>query len=124
MDALPLAVSPSAKLLLGMAERRSSGSLTLGGRTLVVERGELAVVTPGHDDPDLGAFLVASGRLSDDEVAQARNAVRQNGPLKGSLNGSLSGSLSGSLDDALDDALIARTALSKQDLHLHKRSLW
>ncbi len=108
MDVLPLAVSPSAKLLLQLAERRASGSLTLGGRTLFVVDGELCDVTPGADDPDLGAFLVASGRLTDDEVALARNAARLDSLPGGSV----------------EEALVARTALTKHDLHTHKRSLW
>jgi len=61
---LPLDVSPVATFLVGLAERRASGSVTLVSRALHLLSGELSEMDAAASDPSFGDFLVQSERLS------------------------------------------------------------
>ncbi len=105
MDAPPLDVSPVAKFLLGLADRRATGAVAIGGRTLLLAAGEICDVSQAEGDLDLGDFLLASARLSADQLAEVRAA---------SSTGAAS----------LDQALVARGYLTSADLTARKRALW
>jgi hypothetical protein len=70
MEKPSLSVSPVAELLIGLAVRRESGTLSLGQRTLQIARGELQHVSAADGDIDLSEFLVRSGRLTPEQRAR------------------------------------------------------
>jgi Tfp pilus assembly protein PilF len=67
-----IAPSPVARLLLELEARGATGGLDVGLRRLVLTQGAIVEVRPASDDAPLGDFLVAAGRLSEDDLAQAK----------------------------------------------------
>ncbi|HKU41078.1 MAG TPA: tetratricopeptide repeat protein, partial [Polyangiales bacterium] len=61
---LPLDVSPVATFLVGLAERRPSGTVSLVSRALQLVSGEIAGIAAAPGDPSFAEFLVQSERLS------------------------------------------------------------
>ncbi len=75
MPALAIAPSPVARLLLELEERGASGGLDVGGRRLVLAKGAIVEVRPAPEDQSLGEFLVAAGRLSTEDLADAKTQM-------------------------------------------------
>ena len=67
-----IAPSPVARLLLELEARSATGGLDIGLRRLVLTQGAIVEVRPASDDAPLGDFLVAAGRLSEDDLASAK----------------------------------------------------
>lgn len=68
-----IAPSPVARLLLELEARKATGGLSVGGRRMVLTDGAIVEVRPHAEDTSLGEFLVATGRLSDEQLEQAKN---------------------------------------------------
>jgi hypothetical protein len=116
MSSWPGAPLAAAVELLALEGRASSGVYRLGARTVSLRRGRIADVgaKPG-EDPTLGEFLVAAGRLS--EAARARLA------LVGLGDAALERAVSGG------DLAAAQQAAQRSDLKLETlretlRSVW
>src|SRR5690349_12271743 len=75
MPAFAIAPSPVARLLLELEERGASGGLDVGGRRLVLSKGAIVEVRPAADDQSLGEFLVAAGRVSQEDLASAKKQM-------------------------------------------------
>ncbi|HMI91998.1 MAG TPA: hypothetical protein VK509_11570, partial [Polyangiales bacterium] len=71
-----LTVSPFARALLVHAEQRSTGTLSLGARTLLLCRGELTELSAAPADVSLEGVFVQSGRISPELMAQHQQAAR------------------------------------------------
>src|SRR5215218_7616765 len=71
-----LTVSPFARALLVHAEQRSSGTLSLGSRTLLLCRGELTELSAAPADVSLEGHFVQSGRVAPERMAQHQQAAR------------------------------------------------
>jgi hypothetical protein len=81
-----IAPSPVARLLLELEARGATGGLDIGGRRIVLTKGNIVEVRPASDDASLGDFLVAAGRLSEEDLATAkRQATEQRAPLEAAL---------------------------------------
>ncbi|HJK98604.1 MAG TPA: hypothetical protein RMF84_15375, partial [Polyangiaceae bacterium LLY-WYZ-14_1] len=65
---IQLAQSPTARMLLDLAERRADGSLELGGRRVTLRGGDVVDVSGRPGDPTLDGLLVSAGAL-DGEAA-------------------------------------------------------
>jgi len=78
MPALAIAPSPVARLLLELEERGASGGLDVGGRRVVLAKGAIVEVRPAPEDQSLGEFLVAAGRLSVEDLAEAKKQMTAN----------------------------------------------
>src|SRR5690349_15961779 len=73
MSSIPaIAPSPVARLLLELEARKATGGLPVGGRRIVLTDGAIVEVRPHADDASLGDFLVATGRLTDEQLEQAK----------------------------------------------------
>lgn len=101
----PLSVSPVAELLIGLVQRRESGTLALGERTLQIARGELQHVSAAPGDSDFGEFLVRSGRLSGEQ--RARISEWSSGE-----------------NISFEQALAAAKVLNPAEMRAQKRALW
>jgi antitoxin (DNA-binding transcriptional repressor) of toxin-antitoxin stability system len=95
-----IAPSPVARLLLELASRRATAGLEVGGRRIVLHHGAIVDVRPHGNDAALGAFLVASTRITADELSRHTAEAEERGiPLESLLVSA------GLLDsDALTDA--------------------
>ncbi len=81
-----IAPSPLARLLLELETRAASGGIEAGGRRLVLLKGSLFDVRPAPEDDSLGEFLVAAGRLSVEELNEAKLlASERRVPLEAAL---------------------------------------
>src|SRR3954453_23621083 len=69
MDRPPLCVSPVAAFLVGLAERRDTGRMLLGDRSLVVSAGDLAQVSGAPQDYHFHEFLMRAGQLTREQCA-------------------------------------------------------
>src|SRR5690349_15236376 len=76
---LPLDVSPVATFLVGLAERRASGSVTLVSRALHLLGGELSDMAAADGDPSFGDFLVQSERLTAAALREVRERAKESG---------------------------------------------
>jgi tetratricopeptide (TPR) repeat protein len=76
---LPLDVSPVATFLVGLAERRASGSVTLVSRALHLLSGELSEMDAASADPSFGDFLVQSERLTDATLREIQSKAKSSG---------------------------------------------
>lgn len=76
---LPLDVSPVATFLVGLAERRASGSVTLVSRALHLLNGDLSEMGSVAGDPSFGDFLVQSERLSAAALGDIRAKANASG---------------------------------------------
>src|SRR5687767_5034926 len=68
-----IAPSPIARLLLELEARKATGGLGVGGRRLVLTGGAIVEVRPHAEDSSLGDFLVATGRLSEEQLEAAKH---------------------------------------------------
>jgi hypothetical protein len=81
-----IAPSPVARLLLELEARKATGGLDVGGRRLVLTEGAIVEVRPHAEDASLGDFLIATGRLSEEQLETAkREASAKQKPLEASL---------------------------------------
>lgn len=69
---LPLDVSPVATFLVGLAERRASGTVTLVSRPLHLLNGDVSEMGATESDPSFGDFLVQSERLTAAALSDVR----------------------------------------------------
>jgi tetratricopeptide (TPR) repeat protein len=76
---LPLDVSPVAQFLVGLAERRASGSVTLVSRALHLLSGELSEMGSSESDPSFGDFLVQSERLNATALREVKAQANKSG---------------------------------------------
>jgi tetratricopeptide (TPR) repeat protein len=76
---LPLDVSPVATFLVGLAERRASGSVTLVSRALHLLSGDLSEMGAVASDPSFGDFLVQSERLTAAALSDIRAKAKAGG---------------------------------------------
>jgi hypothetical protein len=97
-----LAPSPVALFLLGLAERRADGQVEVGGRRLLLARGQVMGLEPAEGDGDLETFLLDAGRLDAAQLAGVRARV--------------------DAGTTLDEALA--TYLSRDELWSATRALW
>jgi tetratricopeptide (TPR) repeat protein len=102
---LPLDVSPVATFLVGLAERRPSGTVSLVARALHLSNGEIAEISAAPGDPSLGEFLVQSERLSAAAVSEVAAHAK-------------------SANIGFDAALLATDKLSKPELKSLLRACW
>ena len=81
-----IAPSPIARLLLELEARKATGGLPVGGRRIVLTDGAIVEVRPHAEDTSLGDFLVATGRLTEEQLEMAkREASAKRQPLEASL---------------------------------------
>lgn len=76
---LPLDVSPVASFLVGLAERRASGNVTLVSRALCLLNGELSEVSAANGDSSFGDFLVQSERLTPAALREVQQKAHNGG---------------------------------------------
>ncbi|MCC6875887.1 MAG: hypothetical protein IT378_16385, partial [Sandaracinaceae bacterium] len=74
-----LAPSPIALFLLGLAERGADGSVDVGGRQVILRKGQVVDVRPAEGDGDLIAFLRDSGRADVAALEAAQRDARETG---------------------------------------------
>ncbi|HEX6241563.1 MAG TPA: hypothetical protein VFZ61_11735, partial [Polyangiales bacterium] len=73
MSSIPaIAPSPVARLLLELEARKATGGFPVGGRRIVLTDGAIVEVRPHADDTSLGDFLVATGRLTEQQLEHAK----------------------------------------------------
>jgi hypothetical protein len=81
-----IAPSPVARLLLELEARKATGGLDVGGRRLVLTEGAIVEVRPHAEDASLGDFLIATGRLTEEQLETAkREASAKQKPLEAGL---------------------------------------
>jgi tetratricopeptide (TPR) repeat protein len=81
-----IAPSPVARLLLELEARKATGGLDVGGRRIVLTEGAIVEVRPHAEDASLGDFLIATGRLTEEQLEAAkREASATQKPLETSL---------------------------------------
>ncbi|MEQ9697058.1 MAG: hypothetical protein RLO54_04465, partial [Sandaracinaceae bacterium] len=74
-----LSPSPIALFLLGLAERGADGSVEVGGRQILLRRGQVVEVRPAEGDGDLMAFLRDSGRVAEGPLERCATMARDEG---------------------------------------------
>lgn len=83
MHGRALSPSPIAVFLLNLAERGADGSVDVGGRLILLRRGQVVEVRPAAGDEDLSSFLLASGRLAPEPLERCLARARDEGrPLE------------------------------------------
>ena len=83
MPGRALSPSPIAVFLLGLAERGADGSVEVGGRHVVLRKGQVVDVRPAEGDGDLPAFLRDSGRVAPEPLERCTARAREEGlPLE------------------------------------------
>ncbi|HKP58121.1 MAG TPA: hypothetical protein VJV78_15420, partial [Polyangiales bacterium] len=102
---LPLDVSPVATFLVGLAERRPSGTVSLVARALHLCNGEIAEISAAPGDPSFGEFLVQSERLDAAAVTEVAAHAKQ-------------------ADIGFEAALLASGKLTKPELKSLLRACW
>jgi tetratricopeptide (TPR) repeat protein len=100
-----LDASPLAGLLLDLAARKASGRLSAGGRALALRAGDLIDILPAAEDESLERFLVESGRIAGDVIAEYEHGARGGG--RGSI----------------PDALVADGVLTASELRQVRRAI-
>jgi tetratricopeptide (TPR) repeat protein len=81
-----IAPSPVARLLLELASRRATAGLEVGGRRIVLHHGAIVDVRPHGNDAALGEFLVASTRITAEELGRHTAEADERGiPLESVL---------------------------------------
>jgi tetratricopeptide (TPR) repeat protein len=105
MDRPPLDVSPVAKFLIGLVERRASGAVVLPQRSVQLSNGDVQDVTAANGDQDFGDFLLRSGRITSAELARTRDQA-----LAGAM--------------VFEQALTGQSRLRPAETRALKRALW
>lgn len=83
MHGRALSPSPIAVFLLSLAERGADGSVEVGGRHILLRKGQVVDVRPAAGDGDLGAFLRDSGRIAPEPLERCAARARDEGlPLE------------------------------------------
>src|SRR6516165_3134358 len=77
MDRSPLRVSPVAAHLVDLAERRDTGRMLLGDRSLIVSAGELSEVSGAPQDYHFHEFLLRAGQLTREQCTQVEERARK-----------------------------------------------
>src|SRR5690349_21455663 len=72
-----IAPSPVARLLLELEARGATGGVDIGNRRIVLTKGAIVEVRPASEDSSLGDFLVAAGRLSEDDFGLAKRTAAE-----------------------------------------------
>lgn len=100
-----LSPSPIALYLLGLAERGADGSVEVGGRTVLLHKGQVADVRAAEGDGDLAAFLRDSGRVAPEPLERCIAKAREEGA-------------------ALEEVLARQRLLSAEAIKDVRRRLW
>ena len=105
MDRTPLDVSPVAKFLVGLVERRASGAVVLPQRSVLLTNGDVHDVTATEGDADFGDFLLRSGRVSEAERKRAEAQAAAGGIV-------------------FEQALTGQSRLRSSEVRALKRAFW
>ncbi|HJL14137.1 MAG TPA: hypothetical protein RMH99_00705, partial [Sandaracinaceae bacterium LLY-WYZ-13_1] len=105
MSGRALSPSPVALFLLGLAERGADGSVEVGGRTILLRKGQVVDVRPAEGDGDLAAFLRDSGRVASGPLDRCVAMAREEGA-------------------PLADVLLRQRLLGEETLRGVRRALW
>ncbi|HEY8431086.1 MAG TPA: hypothetical protein VIL20_22055, partial [Sandaracinaceae bacterium] len=105
MQGRALSPSPIALFLLGLAERGADGSVEVGGRHVLLRKGQVVDVRPAEGDGDFAAFLRDSGRVAPEPLERCLARAREEGA-------------------PLDEVLVRQRLLSEEAVREVRRGLW
>lgn len=105
MTGRALSPSPIAVFLLGLAERGADGRVDIGGRSILLRKGQVVDVRPAEGDGDLAAFLRDSGRIAPEPLERCTARAREEGV-------------------PLEEILLRQRLLSNEALRDVRRAVW